>query len=233
MATADELRSTLGEIEHEIDSGSYVPGRWQRWLRDARALPDAERARLTTDVSRISNKLHQRKYSRTVSFQAALIAELAATVAGFVVLGIGLNHGSSLLVILAAAILATTFQPLVKIACGAALGIGYEYTYLFGVEPRFKMRYGSYLAAPRWARVLLHLSGMVGSPLALWIVERLAYPDLTLAWVVCDVAFWVIVLTNTIALICGFARIRKLYRMVVSVTSGGVAGMELREALGE
>jgi hypothetical protein len=31
-----------------------------------------------------------------------------------------------------------------------------------GIEPRLKMKYGSYVAAPRWARTLLHLAGTLG-----------------------------------------------------------------------
>ncbi len=52
-------------------------------------------------------------------------------------------------------------------AARRALGIAYDYAYLFHIEPRFKMSYGTYLAAPRWARIVFHLSGIVGSPLGL------------------------------------------------------------------
>ncbi len=64
----------------------------------------------------------------------------------------------------AAAIWVTTFEPMLKLLIGMALGVRYEYAYLRNGEPRFKMRYGTCLAAPRALRIALHVSGTIGLP---------------------------------------------------------------------
>jgi hypothetical protein len=82
---------------------------------------------------------------------------------------------------------ASAFQPLIKVVRGTALGIGYEYIYLFGrIEPHFKTDFGSYLALSAWKRMIFHLSGTLGSALGaalvaviaderLWIITRKAH----------------------------------------------------------
>jgi len=231
----DELRTALSSIERDIDGGSYRPGPWQAIIRRVRSLADADRAQLADDVTRISDKLHRRGGHKIATFNTGLALEGVATVIGLALLGGGLHTSSNLLVILAALILTGTLQPLVKLAVGTGVGISYSYAYLLGYEPRFKMRYGSYLAAPRWARIVLHLSGMIGSPLALWIVKGLAAPDLTVAWALCAIAFWLVNALNLILLLFGFAGIPRLpfglSRVPVWQTSGSVAGSELREVL--
>jgi hypothetical protein len=231
----DELHAELSSIERDLDGGSYRPGPWQALLRRARKLPDADRAQLADDVSRISDKLHRRGGHKSVTFNTGLALEGIATLIGLALLAAGLHTSSNLLAILAALILTATLQPLVKIAVGTGVGISYSYVYILGYEPRFKMRYGSYLAAPRWARIVLHLSGMIGSPLALWVVKGLAAPDLTVAWALCTIAFWLVNAINLILLLFGFAGIPRLpfglSRVPVWQTSGGVAGSELREVL--
>ena len=136
-----------------------------------------------------------------------------------------------MLAILAAGILAMTFQPLVKIGLGYLLGVGYEYVYFNGAEPRFKMRFGDYLAAPRWARILLHLSGTLGSPLGVWLVQICLPSDLRIAAYVCWVVFWILVAVNAVGFLVALAGVRKLGPMKASASSGGVAATELREAL--
>ncbi len=133
--------------------------------------------------------------------------------------------------LVSAVILATTLQPVIKTSIGQALGIRYSYAYLRGVEPRFKMRYGTYLAASRWRRVLFHLSGTVGSPLALWLVSSLAAQNLKVVSI-CNALFWIIVGMQVIPFVAGLSGLRRLGPIgLVRVTSGGGAGVELREAL--
>jgi hypothetical protein len=134
-------------------------------------------------------------------------------------------------VIIAMVIWVTAFQPLVKVGVGNALGIGYEYAYLLGIEPRFKMNFGDYLAAARWKRIALHLSGTVGSPVGGMIVASAAEAKLPITAVICWVVFWILVVTNVIPFIAAVTGVQRLGRLRPNLTSGGSAGIELREAL--
>ena len=194
-------------------------------------MPIANRRELSDDLSRVSRKLHERG-KRTFTVTAAYTAEIVLAVAGAIVLAFGAHLQSTLLVILAALIWTTAFQPLVKVGVGQLLGIGYEYAYLYGVEPRFKMRFGEYLAKPRYARLLLHLSGMIGSPLGACLPIAFIDPSMKVATYVCWAIFWVIVAINIgsfIAMLTGLAQ--KAGRIRLADGSGGAAAIEVREAL--
>ena len=154
-----DLRVRLTAIEHDLDAGSYHPGPWTAVLRDARSLPRTDRALLADDLSRISQKLHQRHHWPTLPVTPTLAAELVLAIVGAILLILGVRGASNLLVIAAAALWSIAFQPLIKVATGRLLGITYAYAYLYHLEPRFKMTYGGYLSAPRWARIALHLAG--------------------------------------------------------------------------
>jgi hypothetical protein len=158
----------------------------------------------------------------------AVVLELGATVMGCALLVIGLRVESNLAVLVSAAILATTFQPLIKVATGWLLGVDYAYAYLWGIEPRFKMRYGSYVAASRWRRVVLHLSGAVGTPLALWLVGTLAAARLPTAAAICIGLFWVLVAVQVVPFVAGLSGLRRLGPLSMRLTSGGAAGAEIR-----
>lgn len=226
-----DLRSKLAAIEADIDAGRYRPGLWENLVRLARGQPRSERLALAADVSRISGKLHGRKGLRTLSVPAGVELELLATVAGGVALAIARANGSNLAALVAAGVWITTFQPLIKLMAGTLLGVRYEYAYLRGMEPRFKMRYGTYLAAPRWARIVVHLSGTVGSPLAAWLVGTLTRPELRLAGRVCVVAFWATLALNALLFLAALIGLRRLGPVRLATTSGGVAAVEMREAL--
>jgi hypothetical protein len=47
--------------------------------------------------------------------------------------------------------------------------VRYDYVYLWYVKPRFKMRFGSYFQLESLACVVFHLSGGIGTHLAMWI----------------------------------------------------------------
>jgi hypothetical protein len=219
-ASMDELRTQLVAIEADLDAGSYRVGAWDELVRRIRRRPQQERRALAADVSRASRKLHARNGLRTVSLPTGIACEVLATAAGGVTLGIGRATGSSLAAVAAAVIWITTFQPLVKVLVGALLGVRYEYAYLRGIEPRFKMRYGTYLVAPRWARIVVHLSGTVGSPLAAWLVGKSIQARLVPVAGICMVLFWAIVALN--ALLFGLALIglRRIGPIKFSTTSG-------------
>jgi len=186
---------------------------------------------LKEDCSRVSNKLHRREGRATLSLSTGIISEAALTVLGGALIILAIHNRSNLIGIIAAAIWTMTFQPLLKIAVGRLLAIEYEYAYFHGAEPRFKMRYGDYLAAPRWARIVLHLSGTIGSPLGAWLAMVFLPADLTIAIDVCRAIFWVVVAVNVAGFIVALAGVRKLGPMKASASSGGWAALELREAL--
>jgi hypothetical protein len=163
----------LSQIENELAEGVYRPGGWAGFLRVARWPPRAERLAMSPDVTRVSDKLHKRRHAFRLPFWVGLAEEAAGTVVGGALLEAGLDRRSTAFVIASAVILTITLQPLVKIAVGCLIGIRYSHFFFFGAEPRFKMRYGTYLGAERWGRVLLHLSGGIGIPLPI----RLAPPD--------------------------------------------------------
>jgi len=231
VGARERVRDRITEIEHQIDAKRYRPGPWERVLRDARALSREDRGVLKEDCSRVSNKLHRREGRATLSLSTGIISEAALTVLGGALIILAIHNRSNLIGIIAAAIWTMTFQPLLKIAVGRLLGIEYEYAYFHGAEPRFKMRYGDYLAAPRWARIVLHLSGTIGSPLGAWLAMVFLPADLTIAIDVCRAIFWVVVAVNVAGFIVALAGVRKLGPMKASASSGGWAALELREAL--
>lgn len=231
-ASAREIiRDRIVAIEREVDESRYYPGPWEALLRDTRGLPRQERAALADEVSRVSRKLHMRGGRFTLAPTVGLVIEMGmAMLGGLLVILAGAYH-SNLLAIVAALLWTTSFQPMMKIAVGYVLGVEYEYTYLYGVEPRFKMRHGDYIAAPRWARILLHLSGTVGSPIGAWLPTICLPVDLWVAIDVCWIIFWLVVAVNVASFIAALAGVRRLGPMRASLSSGGSAALELREAL--
>jgi len=108
--------------------------------------------------------------------------EAAAIGLGYFLLTLGVYLSSNAVAIAGAALWVIAFQPVVKVATGTALGVGYDYVYLERGEPRFKMEYGSYLARTRWARIALHLSGAIGSPLGAYLAAMLAHDRLPVTY---------------------------------------------------
>ncbi len=231
VGARERIRDRIAEIEKQIDEQRYHPGPWDRLLKDARMLPREDRAALKEEITRVSSKLHRRNGRRTLSLTTGIIAEAALTVVGGVLIVLAIHNQSNALAIVAAAIWTTTFQPLVKMGVGYLLGVEYEYAYFYHVEPRFKMRFGDYLAAPRWARILLHLAGTVGSPLGVWLVMVCLPGDLRIAIDVCLVIFWIVIAVNVAGFIVAVAGVRKLGPIKAIDSSSGVAALELREAL--
>ncbi|HEY2484382.1 MAG TPA: hypothetical protein VGI36_04500 [Candidatus Binataceae bacterium] len=228
----DALSDQLVAIEREVDSNRYRAGPWTRVVNEVRALPIAERRSVAENLSRISRKLHQRSGRSTVSVPAGYLAELGLAIAGAVVLALGSRHQSNLLVIVSAVIWTIAFQPLIKVAVGCLLGVRYEYAYLYGFEPRFKMCFGQYLAQPRYARLLLHLSGTIGSPIGAWLPTLFVDPSLRVAIYVCWVLFWTVVAINVLGFVAVLSGVRsRIGSIRLGDSSGGAAALELREAL--
>jgi hypothetical protein len=232
VASATELRAEIGDIERAIDAGAYRPGPWARLLRRVRAMSIADRRAISADITRVSRKLHLRRGRRTITAQTGVIIELAAVGLGDFLLALGLHASSNVVAIAGMALWVIALQPLVKVATGTALGVGYDYAYLANGEPRFKMEYGSYLARPRWARVVLHLSGAVGSPLGAYLAAMLVRDELAVTYWVAIIVFWMVNALNLVLLIAGLFGIKRLGVSRAVDTSCGAAGAEIREALG-
>lgn len=228
----DALRERLATIARDVSAGRYKAGPWQKLVDELRTRPQADRLRLAGEVSRVSQALHMRNRRKTMSVTSALALEVAATIAGAFLIVAGVRVASNVLALVGAVIWVATFQPLIKVTVGRALGVRYDYAYLYGSwEPRFKMNFGSYLAAGRPARLALHLSGTVGSPLAAGVCSAMLASSLRTASVVCWIAMWVVIATNVIPFMIGLAGIRRL-RWWIAEGSAGSAALELREAIG-
>jgi len=227
-----DLGTVLRKIERELDQGCYRPGPWAEFLRLARGRSKATRLALAPDVTRVSDKLHQRKHAARFPFWIGLVFEAVGTAAGVGILEMGLDRAHTGLAITSSIILTITLQPPIKIAVGYLLGVRYSHFFFFGIEPRFKMRYGTYLSAKGWSRVLLHLSGTVGSPLAFWWVALRTEGVLARASAICWALFLLLVAIQVLAFLLGIAGVRRLGPLgAVRHTSGGAAAYELREAV--
>lgn len=128
------LVARLDKIEAQLGVGTYEPGPWAALIRDLKALPPGERAGFTRGVTRVSTRLHQRRHPRHLPFALGLLLELVATVVGVHLLQKGLADSSEWLVLAAALILLTTFQPLIKVTVGLLLGIRYSYFFSRGLS---------------------------------------------------------------------------------------------------
>ncbi len=117
-----------------------------------------ERAALADDVSRVSRKLHLRKGRQWVSMNIGILLEMIATMIGAGLIAAGVGTHSNLLAAVGALVWMATLQPLIKLMAGRLLGVEYDYLYLLAIEPRLKMRYGTYLTRPRLFRVIVHLA---------------------------------------------------------------------------
>lgn len=226
------ISERIAAIERDVDNNRYSPGPWARLVKEIRGLPVAERREFSRDLTRVSRKLHERGGRSTIAAPIGYAAEIVLAFIGAIILAIGAVERSGILVIAAALIWTTAFQPLIKVGVGYLLGIEYEYAYFYGVEPRFKMRFGQYIAKPRYKRLLLHLSGMIGSPLGAWLPTLFVDPSLRIAIDVCWVVFWIVVAINVgafVAVLIGLGSRVGPIRLVDG--SGGAAALELREAL--
>jgi hypothetical protein len=201
-------------------------------IADLRQVPPAVRAALADDVGRTSRKLHLRHPRYTVSVTAGLCIESFAATLGGILLALGIADVSNALAIIAMILWASSFQPLIKVGSGIALGIRYEYAYLFGsIEPRFKTDFGSYLALSPWKRMIFHLSGTLGSPLGAALVAVIADERLRIATWASWTAFWLVIAINAVALLAGFTRVTRIGGFRIAETSGGLAAIEFRSAL--
>ena len=228
----DAVRQRLAAIEQDLNTGCYQPGQWQALIREVSNASADMRCALSEELSRVSRRLHLRFGRRTIWLPIGIAAELVAAALGAALLRIAVAAGSNTAAVAAVLIWVMTFQPLLKIFVGTVLGIRYEYAYLFGAEPRFKMRFGTYLANSRWKRIALHISGMIGSPFAAALVAMIVGNRLRVAAAVSWAVFWLVLAVNALMMIAALAGIRRVGSLRTADGSGGAAGIELRQALG-
>lgn len=222
------LMEQLGGIEASLDAGEYRVGTWQRFVSAAGRLPEPDRSAMSEDVSRVSRKLHRRRGFMEVPFGVGVVAELVLLVIG----GALLQSDSVVLLVLGLGALALSLQPSIKVAVGLALGIRYDYVYLWYFEPRFKMRYGTYLRLPPAARVGFHLAGSVGTVLAMFLGYLAFLPVNTLMAWACFVFFLGALAMQVGAFVAEWAGVRKVAGFRLStLTSPATAAAELRELM--
>ena len=230
--TLDAIRQRLEKIEQDLHGGRYQAGHWEALIRQVKSGSADIRCALTEDLSRASRSLHLRSGRRTLPLANGIAAELFATALGAALLWFAFAARSSAAAVAAVFIWVATFQPLLKIIVGTMLGVRYEYAYLLGIEPRFKMQFGTYVAASRWKRIALHTSGMIGSPLAAALVAMMVRGRLPVAAAVSWIVFGLVAAVNVVMMIAALAGIRRVGPLRTADGSGGAAGWELREALG-
>jgi hypothetical protein len=226
-----DLAERLSALERDIDAGSYQAGRWGTLLRDLRRLSRSDRLVLSEAISRVSNKLHTPKATHRVSFGVGLAVEGGLALLGAGILWWALEIRAAWAAVVAALIWTMAFQPLIKILTGTVLGIRYAYAYLLGPEPRFKMRYGTYVAAPNSARIAFHISGTLGSPLGAWLPVPLLGQKLPTATTFCWLLFGMVVAINLVPFILALAGHQRIGRVRLSLGSAGSAAVEIRDAL--
>jgi hypothetical protein len=222
------LRDRLATIEAALDRGDYKPGPWRRLVDELRDSPQAERIALAPDVNRVSSKLHRRQPRRTIGLLGAVLLEALGGILGGVLVAAALKHGSTLLALVGMGLWVMSFEPLLKLSVGTALGVEYEYAYLYGgVEPRFKMKFGSYLTISPLRRAIVQFAGTLGSPLGALVAARL-YPALPTAQVITWIAFWLLVLVNVSGVVTELAGVRRLGKLRLPPGSANEMIVELR-----
>jgi len=159
-----KVKQLMVQIERDLDASTYHVGDWQKCLSEFRDLDRATRAILTEDLTRISNKLHRRNGFHEAPTWMGFVLEYLLLATSILMM----TAESTLLRFISIILLVSCLQPLIKISMGTLLGVRYSYAYLWYVEPRFKMSFGTYQKLKKWQKVVLQLIGSIGTPLALF-----------------------------------------------------------------
>lgn len=226
--TAEAVRDQVLAVERSIDDGSYRAGPWAEATRRAGALPREQRLALAEDISRVSDKLHRHNHpGRKVGAGLGVVLELIGTADGLVGVYLGLRWDLPILVWVSTFVMCATLQPLVKMLVGRLLGVRYSYFYLhFILEPRVKMRYGTYLALSTTGRVIVHFAGMIGSPGAFLVIAPYIADRMPVTAKLCTGFGWGFVGLNLMFFVLAFAGVRRVEQLF----SGGAAAREIRNS---
>lgn len=159
------MKERLEDIENQLITKTYRVGAWQKLVADLDLEPIGTRREMSEKISQVSVRLHGRNGFPTLPFVPVYGMEVGLLLLAFVLIQ-GDTFGLDLL---GCVLLGATAQPVMKVTTGLVMGLRYEYAFLWYFEPRFKMQFGRYLCLPSSSRVVLHLFGSVGTPLALGV----------------------------------------------------------------
>lgn len=222
------VNEQIEAIERALGEDRYRVGGWQRLIAAVEVLPREERRALASRLSELSDQLHARHGFVKIPFAPAYAIEWGLLVAGVLLMVRG--GDSAVLSIAGVVALMLCMQPLVKVTVGLILGVRYSYAYLWFIEPRFKMRYGTYLALRTGSRVVVQLAGSVGSPFAAGLAYLLVNPDQAFVATGCLWLFWLMVLVFVVTLLAEWFGVRKVGSFRLSLlTSPATAAAEIRK----
>jgi hypothetical protein len=221
------IETSLLAIEQALDEGTYRKGPWQKLTHQVEQLPLVERQRLAPDLDRVSNKLHGLKDHLQWPLATGLLLEGALLMLGLQLL----DHPDLLARMVAVGAITLSLQPSMKLVTGLLLGVRYGYVYLWYVEPRFKLQYGTYLALPAERRVMFHLAGSLGTPIALFIGYQALQSAPWLA-ALCLLGCAVTALMQVAAFVASWRGVRKVGPfLLTSLTTPATLARELKSLL--
>lgn len=226
-ASAADIGAELAAIEQALDSHTYKKGAWLKLLRHVDPLPADDRKALAPTLNRVSDKLHQLNGFPRQPVALGLIMEVVLLVVALTLL----NADALWARVIAVGALALSLQPSLKIAAGLLLGVRYSYVFLWYFEPRFKMRYGTYMALPRINKVLFQLAGSVGTPLAL-LIGFFVFSDSTVLAALSLLGSFVTALMQVAAFVAAWCGVRKVGPfLLTSLTTPATAAREVKALL--
>ena len=211
-----EIEQLIEDVDQALTEKRYRPGGWQRLVAEVDKLPLAERVLLQERISSLGNKLHQRHGFLRMWFPLAFAIEICLAVGGLALL---LGGGDFVLVMTGFAFLLLSLQPLIKTVVGLMVGVRYAYAYLWYLEPRFKMQYGTYLSLTPMQRIVFHSSGIIGTPLALLFAIQMlqAYePAMFWGWLL----FWVAIALQLVPFLAELTGLKKVGPFRLAVLTG-------------
>jgi hypothetical protein len=215
MMTA--IAQQIDEIEQALSENRYKVGSWQKLLQAVEALGQEERTAVSESISELGNKLHQRHGFIRMPFIAGFLIEIILMAIGTYILVMGSE--SFLLVLAGSLALILSMQPFLKILTGLVLGVRYAYVFVFYVEPRFKMQYGTYLCLTPIQRIAFHTSGVIGTPLAMLVaIQMLQGHEMAIFWG--WVLFWGAVALQLVPFLAELAGLKKVGPFRLAVLTG-------------
>jgi hypothetical protein len=224
------IAQQIDEIEQALNENRYKVGSWQKLVQAVEALGQEERAEVSESISELGNKLHQRHGYPRLPFVAGLLVEIILMAFGLTLLVMGSE--SVLLLYAGSLALILSMQPFLKILTGLMLGVRYAYVFLFYVEPRFKMQYGTYLCLTPMQRIVFHASGVIGTPLAMLVaIQMLQGYELAIFWG--WVLFWGAVALQLVPFLAELTGLKKVgpFRLAV-LTGAATVAAEIKKLSG-
>lgn len=223
--TLPEAMPLLDQIEKDLDAASYCVGDWQKCLRVLKGLEQGQSAMLSQDLTRVSNKLHRRNRFYEAPAWVGFIFEYFLLAASL----LAMSAESVFLRLASVVLLALCLQPLLKTYTGLLLGVRYSYVYLWYFEPRFKMQFGSYHQLDHWKKLVLQLSGSLGTPLALLVGWRVLADEALLS-ALCLGGAVIASLMQLAAFLAVWFGVRKLGPfLLTNLTTPALLAKELKE----